>query len=669
MARWQSWLRCIGQAMIAKGLKALLLEIPFGGLVLEVAADAIERISKEEPAERDRRASLQELVQAPAGEVQQEAAAAARLAAADQPPEVQQRLAGYLMQVPDVARQSLSRREDPTGKTVPAGRPLTQRDDLLPLLPTRVPRFKEHERPEGVGGWELVQLLGVGGFGEVWKARKLYVDDVALKFCLVADALPDARDRLRHEAAVVSKVMGQGRHPGIVKLQDTYFDADPPCLVYEYVAGGDLAVAIRRWHHQPPADLVERVTRTMLELADIVAFAHQHGVVHRDLKPANILLQPQAGGEDSLRVTDFGIGGVATDQAMVETKTGLTQATDQITALRGAYTPLYASPEQIRGEPAHPRDDVYALGVIWLQMLTGDMGMMSIPADWQRELAERGVTAPVLQVLEKCLAAKAERRLASAAVLLDALKGLTQAAPPGVEVEKTITNSIGMKLVLIPAGKFLMGSPQTEEGRYDNEHQHEVEITEAFYMGQYPVTKGEFAAFVKATGHPNPGAGETDQHPVVEVDWKDAVAFCDWLGQKEDKDYRLPTEAEWEYSCRAGTTTAYSFGDHPNKLKAYGWCDDNAGGAAYKVGEKKPNSWGLYDMHGNVWEWCEDWYDKDYYQKSPGQNPQGPTAGRYRVVRGGSFDDPPRDCRAACRNYGAPWFRSDGLGFRVVRAR
>jgi formylglycine-generating enzyme required for sulfatase activity len=708
MARWRDWLRCIGEAVVAKGLRALVAPIPLVGLIWDVAVDAIERIKREEPAENDRRASLQALVQAPAQEVQQEALAVARLAAPDQPPEVQQQLAGYLMQVPAVARQSLRRADDPTGTTVPPQRGLSWPEDLLPVLPARVPRFKAGDRPPGIGDWELVQLLGVGGFGEVWKARNPHFDGVppvALKFCLD----PAAKDRLlRHEAAVLNQVMRQGKHPGIVALQHTYLSADPPCLGYEYVAGGDLAGAIQRWHHKAPADLVGRVTRAMLGLADIIAFAHrlEPPIVHRDLKPANILLQPQDGGGYSLRVADFGIGGVAANEAIVQTRTGLTQAAYLGTALRGSYTPLYASPQQMGGDPPDPRDDVHALGVIWLQMLTGDLTRGAVP-DWRDELDERGVPEPVLQVLAKCPASRGERRLASAVLLRDELSRLAQPGPavvspvisppprprprapaaaplaaaapavalpaaspaPPAESARSISNSIGMKLVLIPAGKFLMGSPQTDRSRSDDEHQHEVEITEAFYLGQYPVTKGQFAAFVKATGHPNPGAGETDQHPVVEVDWKDAVAFCDWLSEKERKEYRLPTEAEWEYSCRAGTTTAYSFGDHPKKLKAYAWYNKNAGGAAHKVGAKKPNPWGLYDMQGNVCEWCEDWYDEDYYQKSPGQNPQGPSAGTSRVVRGGSFFYFEWDCRAAARTDIAPSCRARVFGFRVVRAR
>ncbi len=243
-----------------------------------------------------------------------------------------------------------------------------------------------------------------------------------------------------------------------------------------------------------------------------------------------------------------------------------------------------------------------------------------------------------------------------------------------------ITNGVGMRLKLIKPGKFLMGSPNDEPGRLNNEGpQHEVEITKAFYMGVYPVTRGQFAAFVEDDGYQteaekagtstwrNPGIpsyNQTDDDPVVEVSWNDAVRFYQWLSNKEKKTYALPTEAEWEYACRAGTTTAYSFGDDPRALGEYAWYEDNSGSHTHRVGGKKPNPWGLYDLHGNVWQWCADSWGK--YQEGSIKDPKGDDNGASRVLRGSSWINEPRHCRSADRSGDTPGYRSVYGGFRVV---
>ena len=290
-------------------------------------------------------------------------------------------------------------------------------------------------------------------------------------------------------------------------------------------------------------------------------------------------------------------------------------------------------------------------------------------------------------------------------------------APPLVRVDRgVVVNGLGMKLKLIQPGKFLMGSPNDEAGRFGSEGpQHEVEITRPFYLGVYPVTKGQFAAFVKdevyqteaeADGRggrgysaekrivnlaaavdpkyswKNTGWEQTDAHPVVNVTWKDAQKFCAWLSRKEGKTYELPTEAEWEYACRAGTTTRFWCGDADASLKGAA----NVADASLKskldadvfksstfqpwddgfpftspVGSFQANPWGLYDMHGNVWQLCADRYGP--YPEGLVKDPKGPDTGDDHVMRGGSWYNSPRMCRAANRGSGD---RSAIIGFRVV---
>jgi formylglycine-generating enzyme required for sulfatase activity len=250
----------------------------------------------------------------------------------------------------------------------------------------------------------------------------------------------------------------------------------------------------------------------------------------------------------------------------------------------------------------------------------------------------------------------------------------------GVQTHDTLDlgKGVTLKLVLIPAGKFLMGSPATEKGRYFNDEgpQHRVMISSPFYMGVTEVTQEQYEIVMGK----NPSSVKGKMLPVEMVSWNDAVAFCRTLSKKTGKAARLPTEAEWEYACRAGTTTRFSFGDDDAELHKYGnYCDrsctedmswnDKKYSDGYDrtapVGSFKPNAFGLYDMHGNVWEWCADWW-KTNYHGALGTDPQGPVSGIYRVFRSGSWLHAPRSCRSARRSNRSPGGRSGSMGFRIV---
>jgi formylglycine-generating enzyme required for sulfatase activity len=245
----------------------------------------------------------------------------------------------------------------------------------------------------------------------------------------------------------------------------------------------------------------------------------------------------------------------------------------------------------------------------------------------------------------------------------------------------------GQRLVLVPIpakGKsFLMGSPDGDPDRFDAEQpQHEVEFTHDWDMGKFEVTVGQFKAFVadnpgyqtsaekagdKYTWR-SPGFTQTPEHPVVYVSWNDAQDFCSWLSKRTRQKFRLPFEAEWEYCCRAGTTTRYSFGEDPKELGDHAWFRDNSETQTQAVGRKKANPLGLHDLHGNVNEWCQD--DKRKYAKEKVTDPQGPRAGENRAFRGGSWHNDAQGCRCANRQDQAQHFRRfEDHGFRVVRSR
>jgi formylglycine-generating enzyme required for sulfatase activity len=222
-----------------------------------------------------------------------------------------------------------------------------------------------------------------------------------------------------------------------------------------------------------------------------------------------------------------------------------------------------------------------------------------------------------------------------------------------------------MEFVLIPAGKFDMGSPSDEEGRYENEGLvHHVNIEKAFCMGRYEVTQKQWRAIMG--DNPSYFKGDDDL-PVEQVSWDDVQDFIKKLNEKEGIDtYRLPSEAEWEYACRAGTTTRYSFGDSESNLGDYAWYKGNSGDKTHPVGQKKPNSLGLHDMHGNVWEWVQDCWHFDY-NGAPTDGSAWEGGGASRVFRGGCWDRSAGFCRSAYRYPRGPRDRGNTLGFRLLR--
>jgi len=296
-------------------------------------------------------------------------------------------------------------------------------------------------------------------------------------------------------------------------------------------------------------------------------------------------------------------------------------------------------------------------------------------------------------------------------------------------VPERMTSKGGLKLVYIPSGEFLMGGGESAEELVaafpeyrrkaeffsDEYPRHRVRITRGFWIGVYEVTVEQFRRFVEETGYlteaerdgtggwgcsleqgrcfgrsteyswRDPGYPQSDLHPVVNVTWNDAVAFCDWLSAREGARYRLPTEAEWEYVARAGSETRYAFGDDPSALPGDARVlstkgretfphvqeldIDSASGEYFpvEVGRFEANAFGAHDMHGNVWEWCGDWYAPDYYAHSPSLDPSGPASGTRRVRRGGAWNSFPLWVRPSFRNWNTPVSRCVNLGFRVLR--
>ncbi|MCP4701660.1 MAG: SUMF1/EgtB/PvdO family nonheme iron enzyme, partial [Gammaproteobacteria bacterium] len=417
-------------------------------------------------------------------------------------------------------------------------------------------------------------------------------------------------------------------------------------------------------------------------------------IYHLDLKPANILLKRANSGIE-IKVIDFGLSRIA-NSLQEEAVTRQHSHLGLSVFGQGIMGTLeYAPPEQLGygaeyGEP-DAKSDVFSFGTTLYHLLTGESPRFPSPfklpenPDFQRLLfhcvelmpekrpdikevkRHLGRLAKSVHKTEVRKADKKPKRKQVKRTKSEAVKPPAEKA--GVPFRDTLQDgSQGPKMVYIPAGRFRMGDIQGS-GWHDEKPVHEVAL-DAFAIGAYPVTFEEYDLFCESANKKKPddrGWGR-GKRPVIAVSWKNAVKYCEWLSKQTGEEYRLLTEAEWEYACRAGSEADYCFGNDEKQLGEYVWYDANSGGKMHPVGEKKPNAWGLYDMHGNVYEWVHDRLGKGYY-KSPEENPMGPDSGASRACRGGSWDDSAPFVRAAYRIGHAPGYRLVYLGFRCARVQ
>jgi formylglycine-generating enzyme required for sulfatase activity len=571
--------------------------------------------------------------------------------------------------------------------------------------------------------------VGRGGMASVYRAESLadFEDEdrtVAIKVpspALMAD--PGTRQRFMREIQVSRRLTRNG-HEHIVGVRGYEVFDDPftrqelYALVMQYIEGVSLEkfLARRRAAIDPakpgetPLLKLGEVLSVMEGMCSALEHAHAQGVFHRDLKPHNVMV-----AKGTVKLMDFGIARVLDDGGE-----GLTSSGQVVGTL--AYLP----PELLGGSGVvDARTDVYMAGTLLLELLTGDptgdpRTRQDCPPEWIK-LIEDSTSRSRGARPENAAAFRARLNPRKAAAGPSAAAAVP-AAPVARIVEarqalpREFTNSIGMKFVLIPAGAFRMGSP----GRGSDEAPvHEVEITKPFYLSVTPVTQEQYAKamgdnpsyfwegcpgrsvlgrmrrlFLDISGRivtqeQSSGGGGKDEvrgldtrsFPVEGVSWEDAQTFLERLAarkeeKKKGRKYRLPSEAEWEYSCRGGVPSqVFHFGNSLSSRQAnfdgnypYEADKDPYLGRTCEVGRYPANAFGLFDMHGNVWEWCEDWYADDYYRHSPRRDPPGPSKGVCRVIRGGSWDRFATDCRSAYRGKYAPANRNRRFGFRVALA-
>jgi eukaryotic-like serine/threonine-protein kinase len=644
-----------------------------------------------------------------------------------------------------------------------------------PLLLAPPREIRLADRTVQVGEYRLVEQLGSGGMGIVYKAVHSRLDRfVAIKFPRFVAALdPRSAARFLREA----RMIGRLNHPNVVRALDAGESIYGPYLVTEYIEGETLEELVRR---SGPLSIDQAVAITR-QAAAALAYAHTQNIVHRDVKPSNLLLD----GAGTLRIVDFGLAKMLADDRLA---LGSTTHTDDTECGTFLGTVGYASPEQLRpGQVVDHRADVYSLGCVLYFALIGEVlhrGSMAdrllasrkskpvslrslrsdvppkLDAVWRRMVAPAPQSrfrsmAEVEQALNDAATADANvarrfplpRRLAIAALLGFAIVGLLAwsaglfggsgrpwklATGPGpaaavapfdaqrakqhqrawaehLGMLPRFLNSSDMPFVLLPPGEFMMGMsdgplPEPQPPAGDWRHQspefirsqqsprHQIKLTKPLYFGETEVTNAQFRRFVEATGYVTDaersrGWGREDRGwlkragyswknlgqricednlPVMNVTWNDATALCQWLTEHEQPGtYRLPTEAEWEYACRAGSESTYFFGDDESKFGDYAWLSINSEGRYRKVALKRPNAFGLYDVLGNRQEWCLDVYDADFYASSPVADPICESGSEKYVLRGGTHTDLPAFCTSA-RRWSQAADDLGGAGIRVV---
>lgn len=563
-----------------------------------------------------------------------------------------------------------------------------------------------------IGPYQLINKLGKGAFGEVWLAKNvtaLAAREVALKIPLDDEVDLDA---IRAEAAIWIKASG---HANVLPIIEANVYDDHVVIASEYAPDGSLEQWLK--NHGGRAPSVEAAIEMTRGILAGLEYLHARKIIHRDLKPANILLQGA-----TPRIADFGISRVfkSTSQNAVMAGTPAYMAPEAFSRKRNEQTDLWSVGAML-----------YQILAGRLPFVGQDMAeLMGAIITEEPEPLPASVPAWLRQVIAKALKKNPAERYQSAAEMRAALipqrptikedyvppapkprpiviEPQPQPAPPkpkpqpeppkslrptvkwGVGLAVVIIalalylitktpstsllnlgnsftenlNGVALEMIGVPGGEFLMGSPPNEEGRSDDEGpQHNVTVPR-FYIGKYEVTQAQWKA-VMGSGN-NPSYFKGDDLPVEQVSWNDAKGFCQKLSSMTGKTYRLPSEAEWEYACRAGTTGAYA-----GNLDAMAWYDNNSGNKTHPVGQKQPNAFGLYDMHGNVWEWCEDvWHDR--YGGQHGNPPADGSAwlsggdSSFRALRGGSCFSS-RGVRSADRVGLAPVVRVNYFGFRVV---
>jgi iron(II)-dependent oxidoreductase len=418
------------------------------------------------------------------------------------------------------------------------------------------------------------------------------------------------------------------------------------------------------WLKDNPQRDVGLVLDILKKICGGLDFAHRMGTFHRDIKPANIMMTKRG----DLYLVDFGLA-------------KLVGGMGNITRLGGAGTPNYMSPEQRRGGEIDQRSDIYSVGVLSYEMFTGELPKLTMASQLNAKLNE-GVD----KVLVKSMASNPSDRYSSILSFIEDLEDALQtkkvspryqgASPPrettvskgtvepdtSEPMPQTKPETI-VDMSMVTAGHFWMGSSLDESKNESEKPRHRVFLG-TYYMDKYPVTNQAYRRFLRETGHPQPLFWADPQfnhpsHPVVALTWYDALAYCNWANK------RLPTEAEWEKVAKGEANFIYPWGNEfkPGMANVDAILSHTSPVDQFSMGI---SPYGCFDMIGNAWEWCYDWFDEKFYTMSPANNPNGPENGKKKVIRGGGWDTISFNARNAFRFFADPASKSPNIGFRCV---